>query len=154
MLLCTYEQIQTRPRGTKKGNIPNHCPWTVHCHSWQSPDRGGWSSTLSSTYSTSTLGLSHDTQFFLCLRPELRCVVVNCDNIYTGHCVGLIDVQLFSIFCIVASVTPTECASVGPTLYLYSAGSTNRCTNMQYKSIVACVAALQCVSVGPYCNNV
>ena len=88
--------------------------------------------------------------FFVGLRPELRCVVVNCDSTYTGHCVGSIEVQLFSIFCIVASVTPTECASVGPTLYLYSAGSTNRCTNMQYKSIVACVAALQCVSVGPY----
>ena len=34
-------------------------------------------------YSASTLGLSRgivSTQFFLCLCPELRCVVVNCDS--------------------------------------------------------------------------
>ena len=37
----------SEPKGTKKEISQNHCPWSsqwtaVHCHSWQSPDRGGW----------------------------------------------------------------------------------------------------------------
>ena len=66
----------SEPKGTKKEISQNHCPWSsqwtaVHCHSWQSPDRGGWGFSCSAPQLCCHIAFSVLSLFLTdCARPS------------------------------------------------------------------------------------